>query len=119
MKLQKKKLNVIPPTLRDKKRYVSFTSSKASSEIKNEQDVFRVIVKNFEKTHGLFKSISANLTIISFNKEEKEVLVRVNKDNLDDLLTSLFFLKDQLGLIRIKSIDQTIKKSKKVIISKN
>ncbi|MEI8363830.1 MAG: Rpp14/Pop5 family protein [archaeon] len=119
MKLQKKKLSVIPPTLRDKKRYVLFIVSKMQPDIQNEQDVFRIVVKNFEKIHGLFKSISANLTIISFNKSEKEILVRVNKDNLDDLLTSLFFLKDQFGLIKVKTVSQTIKKSKKALISKN
>ncbi len=113
MNSKKKKLNVIPPTLRDKKRYVSFNVSRIGPEIQNENDVFRIIIKNFEKVHGLFKSVSANITIISFNKQEKEILLRVNKDNLDDLLTSMFFLKDQFSLISIKTISQTIKKSKK------
>jgi len=109
----KKKLNVIPPTQRDKKRYVLLYLSKIGSDIKNEQEIYKIIIKNFERIHGLFKSVYSNITIISFNKQEKEILIKVNKDYLDDLLTSLFFLKQQFGLVCVKSINQTIKKSKK------
>jgi RNase P/RNase MRP subunit POP5 len=112
MKQDKKRLNVVPPTLRDKKRYISFSFTKAPQEASNEQELSRIIIKNFEKVNGLFKSIKANISLIWLDKDKKEVLIRVNKDNLDELITSLFFLKYQFGLIKINGISQTIKKGK-------
>jgi len=113
MNSQKKKLNVIPPTLRDKKRYVLFSFSIVPQGVFSKQDFFRIILKNHEKIYGLFNSISANLNLINFDSNKKEILIRVNKDNLDDFITGLFFLKDQFGLIVIKNISQTIKKASK------
>jgi len=105
----KKKLNVIPPTLRMKKRYVILKCSKLS--ITNQAEILRHIIHNFENIFGMFKSINAGIILVSFSFEKKEITLRVNKDNLDDLLTSFLFLERDFGLISIK-ISHTIKKSK-------
>jgi len=105
----KKKINVIPPTLRMKKRYVILTVSKLPTT--NQVELIKLIISNFESIFGIFKSINASIILVSFSLDKKEIGLRVNKDNLDDLLTSFLFLEKDFGIISIK-VAQTIKKSK-------
>jgi len=105
----KNRLNVIPPTLRMKKRYVVLKCSKLDTI--NQSEVIKKILNNYESIFGVFNLINASIILVSFSFEKKEITLRVNKENIDNLLTSLLFLEKDFGLISIK-ISQTIKKSK-------
>jgi RNase P/RNase MRP subunit POP5 len=104
----KKRLNVIRPTLRHKKVYLKISFRK---EILKEK-IFFLFSKNYQNTYGLFYLINCNLTLIDFNSNKKEIILRINKDYFDSFLTSIFFLKKDLGAIFILKIKTTLKSIK-------
>jgi RNase P/RNase MRP subunit POP5 len=108
----KNKINIIRPTLRHKKIYVILSYSKDLSSF-NLKNLYDIIEKNLEKTYGIFVSVNINFTLISVDNDKKELFIRINKKYLRNFLSSLFFLKEDFGLISIKKIKTTIKKSKK------
>ncbi|MFA7576127.1 MAG: Rpp14/Pop5 family protein, partial [archaeon] len=91
MVVNKKKLNVIRPTLRHKKRYVHFSFSKEI--LSDPYNLFTILNNNFQKVFGVFLTAKANITVIDLDLEKREVIVRVNKFYLNQFLGSLFFLK--------------------------
>ena len=101
----KKKIGVISPTLRHKKRYVSFSYSNNVDE----KGIGRLLSDNFLRVHGIFANIEANLMIASNDFKHKKLIVRVNKDLLDKFISSLFFLEKELGLVIVESVSSTIK----------
>jgi len=110
MVVRKKKINVIRPTLRHKKRYISFNYLKplpVTTKIKVYLSLFRSLVQD----KGLVIANDANITVLSVDESRKEVLVRINMLYLDDFLSSLFLNKD-FALITNISIKSTIKQFK-------
>jgi len=105
----KKKLNVIRPTLRHRKRYFLLTFTK---EFSLNTKIHSLFLKNFEKIHGLFSLIECNLTVMDFNFENKTVVIRINNNYRSLFLSSLFFLKDDFGLISILKEASTLKSLK-------
>ncbi len=101
----KKKLNVIRPTLRHKKKYFLISYS---SDI-NEDKIHSLFIKNYEKTYGLFSLIECNLTVIESNLKNKTIIIRINKEYNEQFLSSLFFLKQNLGLIFVLKQASTLK----------
>jgi len=110
MVVAKKKLNVIRPTLRHKKRYVHFSFSKGLSY--DAYNLFMLLNNNFQKIFGIFITAKANITVINLDLEKNEITVRVNRVYLEHFLCSLFFIKRDLGLIVIKKVSSTIKRLK-------
>jgi RNase P/RNase MRP subunit POP5 len=103
----KKKLNVIRPTLRHKKRYFKLSYSK-----ENHTNIYSLLSKNYEKSYGLFSLIESNLTVMDLNTDKKTIIVRINKDYKSLFLSSLFFLKQDLGLIFVLKEASTLKSLK-------
>lgn len=104
----KTKLNVIRPTLRHKKRYVllEFLEKKELDA----KSIHSSLVLNLQKAHGIFTQIETNITVLDFDKKTKTLLIRVNKEYLDEFINSLFFSQTELGLLKILKITSTIKK---------
>ena len=75
MVVAKKKLNVIRPTLRHKKRYVHFSFSKGLSY--DAYNLFMLLNNNFQKIFGIFITAKANITVINLDLEKNEITVRV------------------------------------------
>ncbi len=90
----KKKLNVIRPTLRHKKLYLKLEYTKEYSS-----NLYTLLLKNYEKINGLFSSLECNLTVMENDYTTKTMVVRLNKAYKESFLSSLFFLKQDLGLI--------------------
>jgi len=103
----KKKLNVIRPTLRHKKIYVKVKYTKEYSS-----NLFSLFSKNYEKTNGVFSLIDSNLTVMESNLNQKTSIIRLNKSYKDSFLASLFFLKQDLGLIFVLKQVTSIKSLK-------
>jgi RNase P/RNase MRP subunit POP5 len=119
--MSKKRINVIRPTLRHKKRYVilkfietnNYNSNNLLYKNLNKLNIYKIISKNFQKIYGLFQQVNANITILDYNLENKEVLIRVNREYLDKFIGSLLFIKNtQLPLFCILEIKNTIKNKK-------
>jgi|GEM_PF-830144 len=105
----KKKINVIKPTRRHKKRYVQI---KVSFDISgnSEKELYFMFNSAFSYLHGVVKATLANLTLLDVDFQKKCLFFRVNKDCLDDFLGSLLFVKD-LGLVCVVDVKNTIKKT--------
>lgn len=103
----KKKIQVIKPTQRHKKRYVLL---KASKDISNysEKDLFYLFFNNLSHMYGFVSANITNLVLLEVDSNQNTLLFRVNKDYLDYFLGSLLFIKD-LGVIRVVSVNSTIK----------
>lgn len=99
----KKRLNVIRPTLRHKKLYIKLSFSKNIS-----YDVFQIFLKNYINTHGFLSSIECNLTLMQ-TLPNNILIFRLNKLYQNDFLSSLFFLKEQLGLVVVLKQASTLK----------
>ncbi len=100
----KKKLNVIRPTLRHRKIYFKISYSK-----ENNSSPYLILSKNYENNYGLFSLISSNLTLMDYNKDLKNFVVRINKDYGGLFLSTLFFLKQDFGLIYVQKEASTLK----------
>jgi len=111
MVVTKKKINIIRPTLRHKKRYISFNYSKQLS-ITTKIKIYLSLFKSLVQNKGLVVANNANITVLAVDESKKEVLVRINMLCLDDFLGSLFLNKD-LGLISNITIKSTIMQLKK------
>ncbi len=108
----KKKLNVIRPTLRHKKRYLEIkllNTNKLNLDLLDTAGLHKIFYKNYQKAFGLFNQIEANITIMDFNKDNKTILIRINRFYLNEFISSLFFLKNELNLFKINKISSTIK----------
>jgi RNase P/RNase MRP subunit POP5 len=110
--MPKKKINVIRPTLRHKKRYVTLKFI-GSTIIQDKQKIFTLLYKSLQKTNGIFVQISTNITVLDFDSETNIALIRINKDYLSEFLGSLFFLDSDFGEVKVISIDSTIKQVNK------
>jgi len=109
MVIKKKKINVIRPTLRHKKRYIQLKYFTDKDIVLNEIKLYTLFLKNLEKTYGVFINAETNLTIISFDYKKREIIIRINKEYLSEFISSLFLLNNDLGLVIIKKISSTIK----------
>ncbi|MDD3975668.1 MAG: hypothetical protein PHN22_00680 [Candidatus ainarchaeum sp.] len=101
-----KKINVIRPTLRHKKRYLKISCFNDLSSYDNKKLAY-IFIKNFQKTHGLFKTSSANISVLDF--KNNIIIIRVNKLFLNDFLSSLFYINNDLGLLFIEKQSFTLK----------
>ena len=98
----KKKLNVIRPTLRHKKIYFKLEFTKEYSN-----NLFSLFLKNYQNIFGLFSLVNANITLMKSTKNT--AIVRINKDYKDSFLTSIFYLKQDLGLVYVTKQVSTLK----------
>lgn len=113
--MPKKKINVIRPTLRHKKRYVTLKFIDPIVDL-DKQKIFSALYKTLQKTNGIFVQISTNITVLEFDFENTTALIRINKDYLSEFLGSLFFLESDYGVIKVISIDSTIKQVNKLFL---
>ncbi|MFH0905863.1 MAG: Rpp14/Pop5 family protein [archaeon] len=112
--MQKKvKLSIVNKALRDKKRYIVITllnSSNSKLPILNKEELYRQIERNFENIFGIIKASSANILVM--DAKDNNILIRVNKNNLEELISSLFFLRlninNSVSIIKFKSISSTM-----------
>ncbi|HRS42385.1 MAG TPA: Rpp14/Pop5 family protein [Candidatus Diapherotrites archaeon] len=107
--MKKKKLAVIRPNLRHKKRYVHLELLTYPHAL-DSKTVYSSLSRALQKQSGIFVQLEANITIIEMDFKAKTILIRVNKDYLEEFLASLFFAQQDLGLLKIKNIKSTIKK---------
>ena len=108
--MPKQKINVIRPTLRHKKRYVTLKFIDPVIDL-DKQKIFYALYKSLQKSNGIFVQISTNITVLEYNSESFTALVRVNKDYLSEFLGALFFLGEEYGVVKVISVDSTIKQA--------
>ena len=111
--MKKKKLAVIKPTLRHKKRYVELQLLSYPQNI-DSKTIYTTLTKALQKNSGIFIQLETNITVIDVDSKTKTLLIRVNKEYLEQFISSLFFAQSDLGPIKVKNIKSTIKKIKKV-----
>ncbi len=109
--MKKKRLAVIKPTLRHKKRYLQLQLLTYNQPI-DSKIVQTILYKALQKQSGIFSQIETNITIIDTEQKTKTLLIRINKEYLDTFIASLFFAQSDLGLLKVKDIKSTIKKVK-------
>ncbi|MFA5745919.1 MAG: Rpp14/Pop5 family protein [archaeon] len=109
--MKKTKLAVIRPNLRHKKRYVQLQLLTYNQSI-DQKIIHTTLCRALQKQSGIFAQIESNITILETNPKTKELIIRINKEYLDEFIGSLFFAQSDLGLIKIKDIKSTIKKVK-------
>lgn len=107
--MKKTKLAVIKPTLRHKKRYVQLQLLTYNQSL-DARLIHTILCKALQKQSGIFVQIESNITILETNPKTKELIIRINKEYLDEFIGSLFFAQSDLGLIKVKDIKSTIKK---------
>lgn len=110
--MPKQKINVIRPTLRHKKRYVTLKFIDPIIDL-DQQKIFSALYKSLQKANGIFVQIATNITVLEYNSESFTALVRVNKDYLSEFLGSLFFLGEEYGVVKVISVNSTIKQASK------
>jgi RNase P/RNase MRP subunit POP5 len=106
----KKKIQVIKPTQRHKKRYVLIEVSK---DIDNytEKEIFYLFLNSLYYLHGFVVANITNLVLLEANTSKKQILFRVNKEYLDCFLGSLLFVKN-VGVVKVVTVKSTIKSFK-------
>jgi len=109
--MKKKKLAVIRPTLRHKKRYIQLQLLTYPGVL-DSRIAHGILVKALQKQSGVFSQTEANITIIDIDQKSKTILIRINKEYLEQFIASLFFAQPELGLLKVKDIKSTIKKVK-------
>lgn len=102
------KINVIRPTLRHKKRYICLKVSNNLDEL-DKKKISLIFIRNFQKLYGLFSLTNANISVLEVDSKKKTIVIRVNKVNLDQFLSSLFYLNSDFGLIFVQKVSSTIK----------
>jgi RNase P/RNase MRP subunit POP5 len=107
--MKKKKLAVIRPNLRHKKRYLAIELLTYPQGL-DSKTIYQSFSRALQKQSGIFVQLEANITVIDMDSKSKTLLVRVNKEYLEEFISSLFFAQSDLGLIHIKSLKSTIKK---------
>lgn len=107
--MKKKRLAVIKPTLRHKKRYIEIRLLTFPQSL-DPKTIYGSLTKALQKNSGIFVQLETNITIIETDQKLKTVLVRINKECLSDFISSLFFAQSDLGLIKVKALKSTIKK---------
>jgi len=113
--MPKKKINVIRPTLRHKKRYVTLKFIDPVIDL-DKQKIFFALYKSLQKSNGIFVQISTNITVLEYDFENTTALIRINREYLSEFLGSLFFLESDYGIIKIISVDSTIKQVNKLFL---
>ncbi|HOD89842.1 MAG TPA: Rpp14/Pop5 family protein [archaeon] len=106
----KKKIGVIKPTMRQKKRYIKLKVY-AQQITQDKYKLENTFKKNLQKIYGLFVDVDTNLKIIEIN-EKNEIIIRINKTYLNQFISSLLFLNKEIGIIKIQKISNTLKKQK-------
>ncbi len=107
--MKKTKLGVIRPTLRHKKRYVLIKLINPEV-ILDSKKIYSVLTQSLQKACGIFVQTECNITILEIESKSQTLLIRTNKEYLDEFIGSLFFAQAELGLIKILEIKSTIKK---------
>lgn len=107
--MKKKKLAVIRPTLRHKKRYVLLELLTYPQAL-DSKSIYLSLSRALQKQSGIFVQQETNITLLEINPNTKTALIRVNKEYLEEFISSLFFAQQELGLIKVNSTKSTIKK---------
>lgn len=107
--MKKKKLAVIRPNLRHKKRYIALELLTYPKSL-DSKTIYLSLGHALQKQSGIFVQLETNITILEMDSKSKTLLIRVNKEYLEEFVSSLFFAQSDLGLIHINSIKSTIKK---------
>jgi len=106
--MRKTKLGVIRPTLRHKKRYILLKLINPMVTMEQKK-LFSVFTLSMQKASGVFAQVDANITILDIDSKSKTILIRLNKEYIDEFTGSLFFAQNEIGLIKVLEIKSTIK----------
>lgn len=109
--MKKTKLGVIRPTLRHKKRYVLIKLINPEISLESKK-IHSVLTQSLQKTCGIFVQTECNITILEIDTKTQTILIRINKEYLDEFIGSLFFAQNETGLIKVLEVKSTIKKLK-------
>ena len=107
--MKKTKLGVIRPTLRHKKRYILLKLVNPDISLDSKK-IYSVLTQSLQKSKGIFIQVECNITILEIDNKAKTILIRINKEYIDEFIESLFFAQNELGLIKILEIKNTIKR---------
>jgi len=103
---QKKSVNPIPLSLRDKKRYLVFQL--ISDEFISEKDTAISVKNNFLRLFGELGLGKMNYQFISFNEKTKKGILKCRHTAVEDLKAGILLLKEVNG---VKVIPKTLKLS--------
>lgn len=105
----KKKIQVIKPTKRHKKRYVLIEVSKDIDKY-TEKELYYLFYNSLCFLHGFVLANLTNIVLLEVNNQDKQkqLLFRVNKEHLELFLGSLLFVKD-VGVIKVVDIKSTLR----------
>ncbi|MDK2868899.1 MAG: ribonuclease protein subunit [Pyrococcus sp.] len=108
----------LPPTLRDKKRYIAF---KVISETQfNKDEVKDVIWKACLRTLGELGTAKAKPWLIKFDETTQMGIVRCDRNHVYDVIFSLTLVSDINGneaIIKVLGVSGTIKRLKRKFLS--
>ncbi len=102
----------LPPTLRDRRRYVAFeiASSKVFSKKQVEKEINNVIFKAL----GLFGFSNSGFWLVKYYEKQKAGIIRVNNDYLNLVLFALGFfekIENEKIVVKIIRVTGTVKKA--------
>jgi len=117
MKSKKKSLKTIPPTLRNKKRYVVF-------ELIAEREISEFALKNslsrlFFDLFGQYGFSHSNYSFVLFNSKTRRAIIKCRRSWKEKTKTALLFLEkiDSIACIpRIITVSGSAKKAKKFVL---
>ena len=95
MPVQKKSLKPIPPTLREKKRYIFF-ELQCDSALKK-SDVNKALWNAFFELFGQLGAAEINPQLIEFDSKKNSGILKCSRNNVEKARTALLFLKKVSG----------------------
>ncbi len=93
---EKKKLNPIPLSLRDRKRYVVFEI--LSEKTFSSKDISKALKEVFLQLFGEIGLAKMNYSFIEFNEKTQKGIVRCKHTALEETKTGILFLKEINGI---------------------
>jgi len=111
----------LPPTLREKRRYVVFELISLSEEKFSKKEVEKALTSSLFKTLGLFGVSDSSYWLVKFYEDSQTGIIRVTNEYKDKLIASLnFFTEVNFKKIRVKLLKTTgtLKKANEVIKNK-
>lgn len=108
-------MKFLPPTLKEKKRYILFEV--LSEEKLSEKQIFEEITSKYKDLYGTVGLAQAGLQLTFFNSQKNQGIIRVGHKFKDNLKSSFVLIKEinnKKVLIRSIKTSGTIKKLKRV-----
>ncbi len=101
----------LPPTLRDKTRYIAF---KLMGEKRFDgEEVKRALWRSFLDTLGIIGTANATPWLIEFDEESQTGIIRVDRAHVEDIRLALVLIKSVSGsrvILRTLGVSGTIKR---------